>query len=219
MTALVWLTRDLRVHDHPALRAALERHERVVPVFCFEDRLLHGRHASGPRTQFLLECLADLDAALRERGGGLVVRRGPAERELARLAARGRAPSEVHFSADVGPFARRRIEAVRSRCAPEASRRWRTRACARWTTSPRCAPRRASRTRCSRRSTVAGSRQPRREVIGRAAQASRAAVRAREGPTARRSASLGLEQEVEEPPRGGEAAARERLVALPRRTT
>ena len=23
-------------------------HERVVPVFCFDDRLLHGRHASGP---------------------------------------------------------------------------------------------------------------------------------------------------------------------------
>ena len=41
------------------------------PVFCFDDRLLHGRHASGPRTQFLLECLAELDAGLRERGSGL----------------------------------------------------------------------------------------------------------------------------------------------------
>ena len=60
MTALVWFTRDLRVHDHPALRAALDRRERVVPVFCFEDRLLDGRHASGPRTQFLLECLGEL---------------------------------------------------------------------------------------------------------------------------------------------------------------
>ena len=48
VTALVWFTRDLRVHDHPALRAALDGHERVVPVFCFEDRLLSGRHASGP---------------------------------------------------------------------------------------------------------------------------------------------------------------------------
>jgi hypothetical protein len=47
MTALLWLTRDLRVHDHPALRAALDRCERVVPVFCFDDRLLGGRHASG----------------------------------------------------------------------------------------------------------------------------------------------------------------------------
>ena len=62
MTALVWFTRDLRLHDHPALHAALEGHDRVIAVFCFDDRLLHGRHASGPRTQFLLECLAELDA-------------------------------------------------------------------------------------------------------------------------------------------------------------
>src|SRR3954447_3934662 len=33
MTALVWFRRDLRVHDHPPLRAALAAHERVVPVF------------------------------------------------------------------------------------------------------------------------------------------------------------------------------------------
>ena len=64
MTALLWLTRDLRVHDHPALRAALDGGDGVVPVFCFDDRLLGGRHASGPRTQFLLECLADEPSAM-----------------------------------------------------------------------------------------------------------------------------------------------------------
>ena len=53
MTALVWFRRDLRVRDQPALRAALDAHEEVVPVFCLDDRLLHGRHASGPRTQFI----------------------------------------------------------------------------------------------------------------------------------------------------------------------
>ena len=107
MTAIVWFRRDLRVHDHPALREALARHERVVPVFCLDERLLHGRHASGPRTQFLLECLADLDGALRERGSGLVLRRGAPERELAELA-RETGAEEVHFSSDVTPFARRR---------------------------------------------------------------------------------------------------------------
>ncbi len=111
MTALVWLTRDLRLHDHPALRAALDRHERVVPVFCFDDRLLGGRHASGSRTQFLIECLDELGSAMAERGGGLVLRRGPAERELPALAAELGA-EEVHLSADVSPFARRRAEAV-----------------------------------------------------------------------------------------------------------
>jgi deoxyribodipyrimidine photo-lyase len=106
MTTLLWLTRDLRVHDHAALRAALDRGEGVVPVFCFDDRLLHGRHASGPRTQFLLECLADLDSRL-----GVVFRHGPPERELVEVAREARARS-MQFTADSGPFAQRRIGRV-----------------------------------------------------------------------------------------------------------
>jgi deoxyribodipyrimidine photo-lyase len=111
MTALLWYRRDLRVRDHPALRAAAERHERVVPVFCLDDRLLHGRHASGPRTQFLLESLADLDTNLRERGAGLIIRHGRPELELAKLAREVDA-SEAHFTADRNPYARRRGELV-----------------------------------------------------------------------------------------------------------
>src|SRR3954449_3556025 len=100
MAALVWFRRDLRVHDHPALRAALATRDEVVPVFCLDDRLLHGRHESGSRAQFLLEALADLDGSLRERGGRLVVRRGPPERELVELARAARA-DEVHVTGDV----------------------------------------------------------------------------------------------------------------------
>jgi deoxyribodipyrimidine photo-lyase len=107
MTAMVWFRRDLRLGDNPALRAALERHERVVPAFCFDERLYGGRHASGPRTQFLLESLAELKRGLGERGGALFIRRGPPERELVALA-REAGCSEVHLAHDVSPFARRR---------------------------------------------------------------------------------------------------------------
>jgi deoxyribodipyrimidine photo-lyase len=113
MTSLVWLRRDLRLHDHPALRAALDAGGPVVPVFCFDDRILRGRHASGPRTQFLLDSLADLGHSLRRRGGGLVLRRGRPERILPRLVAELGA-DHVFWSQDVGPFARRRDEAVGS---------------------------------------------------------------------------------------------------------
>jgi deoxyribodipyrimidine photo-lyase len=112
MTAIVWFRRDLRVHDQPALRAALDSAETVVPVFCFDDGLLDGRHASGPRTQFLLECLADVDDALRHRGSRLVIRHGPPQRELPALAAEIGAEA-IHMSADVSPFARRRQREVR----------------------------------------------------------------------------------------------------------
>jgi deoxyribodipyrimidine photo-lyase len=105
--ALVWLRRDLRVHDHPALQAARQSADDVVPVFCLDDRLLHGRHASGPRTQFLLECLTDVDAALRARGGALVIRRGAPHTQLPALA-RELDATVVHLSADASPFARAR---------------------------------------------------------------------------------------------------------------
>ncbi len=110
-TSILWLRRDLRMHDHPALAAA-RRADRMIPVFCFDDALLGGRHASGPRTQFLLECLAELDDALRNRGSQLFVRRGSPSREIAQLA-RETGAEAVHVSADVSPFSHRRDAAVR----------------------------------------------------------------------------------------------------------
>ena len=107
MTAMVWFRRDLRLRDNPALRAALERHDRVVPAFCFDERLLCGRHASGPRTQFLLEALGELKDGLASRGGNLFVRRGRPERELVELARRAGC-EEGHLAYDVSPYARRR---------------------------------------------------------------------------------------------------------------
>jgi deoxyribodipyrimidine photo-lyase len=111
MTTVVWFRRDLRIHDHPALVAALRSGEGAVPVFCLDPRLLQGRYRSGPRTQFLLECLSDLDASLRERGSRLLIRVGDPARELPALAQQVGA-AYVHVSEDVGPFARRRDRRV-----------------------------------------------------------------------------------------------------------
>jgi deoxyribodipyrimidine photo-lyase len=49
--ALLWLRRDLRLHDNPPLGAALEAADAVIVVFCFDPGLLGGRHASGARTR------------------------------------------------------------------------------------------------------------------------------------------------------------------------
>lgn len=107
MTGLVWLRRDLRLADHPALSAALAEHDTVACVFVLDDVLLSGRFASAPRTRFLLESLAELDGSLRERGGGLVVRRGnPAEVVPALVRELG--AERVHVSGELTPYARRR---------------------------------------------------------------------------------------------------------------
>jgi deoxyribodipyrimidine photo-lyase len=115
-TAVVWFRRDLRVHDHPALVAALAAHEGLVPLFVLDDALLHGRYCGGPRAAFMLRCLHALDAALRERGSGLVVRHGPPEQEVVAVA-REVGADAVYWTSDVAPYARRRDRRVTQRLA------------------------------------------------------------------------------------------------------
>src|SRR3954454_4234703 len=110
-TELMWFRRDLRLRDLPALHAAA-RARRTVPVFVFDERLYRtGRFPSAARTAFMLGCLRELDAALRERGGRLVIRTGRPETETPKLA-RETGASAVHWTADVSPWARRRDERV-----------------------------------------------------------------------------------------------------------
>jgi deoxyribodipyrimidine photo-lyase len=209
LSAIVWFRRDLRLHEHPALAAALESHEEVIPVFCLDDRLLHGRHASGPRTQFLLECLSDLDASLRARGSGLIILHGPPELELQGLARRVGARA-VHFTRDISPFARRRGELVADALGPagvELHGHPGLNAI-----DDIAAP----RTRAGGPYTVfspferSWQGQERRPVTGapRELPALPADIDPGEIPTL---ASLGLHQEVAEPAPGGESAGRELL--------
>jgi len=110
-TALLWYRRDLRLHDHPALHAALAAHDRVVPVFVLDPVLLNGRFSSAARGQFMLGCVDALDDELRARGTRLVLRSGTPERELTKLAADSGAQA-VYWTSDVGPYARARDRRV-----------------------------------------------------------------------------------------------------------
>ncbi|HEU5265792.1 MAG TPA: deoxyribodipyrimidine photo-lyase, partial [Jatrophihabitans sp.] len=73
MTSVLWLRRDLRLHDHPALHAAAADGP-VVALFVLDPALL--APAGAPRVAFLYRTLRAFDAQLRERGGRLVARRG-----------------------------------------------------------------------------------------------------------------------------------------------
>ena len=106
-TAIVLFTRDLRVHDHPALAAAVEAAEHVVPLFVLDDALLGSDFAAPNRLRFLLESLTDLDRALTQRGGWLVVRRGDPVRETLAVAHETGAEA-IHMSEDVSAHAGRR---------------------------------------------------------------------------------------------------------------
>jgi len=105
-TAVLWFRRDLRLADNPALLAALESADEVVPLFVLDPRL---QAASGaPRLAFLAGCLAELD---ERTGGRLVLRTGSPVDEVAAVALEVEA-GEVFATADFGPYGARRDDAV-----------------------------------------------------------------------------------------------------------
>jgi deoxyribodipyrimidine photo-lyase len=91
-TGLVWLRRDLRVHDNAALSAALQRCSRVHCVFVFDRAILDRLPPADRRVEFIRDSLVELDASLRtlagSPGAGLIVQHGLATQSIPALAAR-----------------------------------------------------------------------------------------------------------------------------------
>jgi len=103
---ILWLRRDLRLWDHPALHAAAHSADggRVLPLFVVDPALW--RPAGAPRLAWLLRSLRSLSAAM---DGALVVRAGDPTEVLPRVTDELGAAS-VHVSADSGPYGRVRDE-------------------------------------------------------------------------------------------------------------
>ncbi|MGW7198103.1 cryptochrome/photolyase family protein [Streptomyces chryseus] len=114
--AVVLFTSDLRLYDQPVLGAALRGADEVVPLFV-RDRGVAGAGFDAPnRRAFLADCLASLDAGLRERGGRLVVRTGDVVEEVCRVVTRCGA-TQVHVAAGVSGYAAHREERLRAALA------------------------------------------------------------------------------------------------------
>lgn len=74
-TALVWLRRDLRLVDNPALHAAAGA-DRVITLYIDEPDRTPAWSAGAASRWWLHHALAALDHDLRARGGVLLIRRG-----------------------------------------------------------------------------------------------------------------------------------------------
>jgi deoxyribodipyrimidine photo-lyase len=82
--ALVWFKRDLRVHDHAPLVAALA-YPDALAIFIIEPEWLSSPDCDSSHVDFALTCLAELRIALAERGLPLLVRVGSAVQVLTQL--------------------------------------------------------------------------------------------------------------------------------------
>jgi deoxyribodipyrimidine photo-lyase len=85
--AIVWFRRDLRLHDHPALHAALAAGHTPVPVYVHSPGDEGAWAAGAASLSWLQRALAALDAQLQARGSRLILRQGPAETVLRELIA------------------------------------------------------------------------------------------------------------------------------------
>ena len=122
--ALVWFRRDLRMHDHAALYAALKAHPAVHCVFVFDTEILAALPSRADRrVEFIRDSLVDLDAQLRSlglahgvAGVGLIVRHGDVQAVLPALAVQ-LGVQAVYANHDDEPSALSRDAQVRGRLA------------------------------------------------------------------------------------------------------
>ncbi len=81
---VVWYKRDLRIRDHRPLRQALKRGP-VICLYIYDPVVLESEEFDRSHLDFINQCLASLDRALKERGGRLVTRVGPVVSVLSEL--------------------------------------------------------------------------------------------------------------------------------------
>ena len=96
-TAIVWFRRDLRLHDQPALEAALREAERIVAVYIHAPGEEAPWVPGGASRWWLHHSLAALAQALEHRQGRLNLLEGPSLKTLLEVVAATGAQS-VHWT-------------------------------------------------------------------------------------------------------------------------
>ncbi|OWW19962.1 cryptochrome/photolyase family protein [Noviherbaspirillum denitrificans] len=120
--SLVWFRRDLRNFDHAALHQALAQSRAVYCAFVFDKEILDSLPRQDRRVSFIHACVAELDAALRAAGGGLIVLHAHAAEAIPRLAAE-LGVDAVFANHDYEPAAASRDAEVATRLLAE-NREW-----------------------------------------------------------------------------------------------
>ena len=122
---LLWFKQDLRLDDHPALQAARGA-DALLPLFILDPAQLQPgplgcRGLGVHRARFLLESLAALDGALRQRGSHLLVLQGRAEQLIPELVERCNL-QEVLCLAEIAPQECQQLQRVRDQLGSVALR-------------------------------------------------------------------------------------------------
>jgi len=82
---IVWLRRDLRLHDQAAFAAAAASGTPVIPVYVLDDETPKHRRMGAASRWWLHHSLERLDAQLQAMGSRLILRRGKCDAVLAAI--------------------------------------------------------------------------------------------------------------------------------------
>jgi len=85
MLEVVWLKRDLRLHDHKPLAEALKSWQPILVIYVAEPSIWLESELSARHFQFVKESLNDLNDQFKQRGGSLSFAVGEMEEILAAI--------------------------------------------------------------------------------------------------------------------------------------
>ena len=111
MSVIHWFRKGLRLHDNPALIAAIESKLELCPIFILDPWFVENARVGQNRWRFLQQSLADLDSQLKSLGSRLFVMRGSPEDVFKDLFKKWQV-RKLTYESDTEPYAKTRDEKI-----------------------------------------------------------------------------------------------------------
>src|SRR5262245_39717964 len=111
---ILWFRCDLRLADHPALDAATKTGAPIIPAYILDDETVGVWRSGGASRWWLAQSRTAPDAARRDKGARLILRRGGSVAALAALADETKAEA-VYLTRGYEPFAGPQETALQAR--------------------------------------------------------------------------------------------------------
>lgn len=106
--SLCWIRRDLRLHDHYALKEALSAADECYVAFVFDELILDKLHnKNDARLTFIMDSLKEIEAELQKNGSSLIVRFGDPVIEIPKIMDEYKIEG-LFFNHDYEPYAKKR---------------------------------------------------------------------------------------------------------------
>ncbi len=110
-SALVWIRRDIRLHDHHALSCALEKFDKVYLCFVFDTKILDPLPEKDKRLTFIHQGLREVSTHLIEHGSDIEILHGDPCEEIPKLV-KSLKVDALYYNRDYEPYAIKRDTSV-----------------------------------------------------------------------------------------------------------